>query len=52
MKILVLLVILLVGIIELIELIIREPFFNFYNMFPTCKNYFKKAACSANDNLL
>ena len=52
MKILVLLVILLVGIIELIELIIREPFFNFYNMFPTCKKKYKKTACSANDNLL
>ena len=53
MKILVLLVILLVGIIELIELIIiKEPLFNFYNMFPACKNYSLQTACSANNNLL
>lgn len=40
MELLVLLVILLVVIIELIGLItIREALFNFYNMFPVCKNY-------------
>ena len=53
MELLVLSVILLVVIIELIGLSInKEALFNFYNMFPACKNYSLQTACSANNNLL